>query len=206
MNNPNTTLKTQSNTGLDKVSDFFRGANVIEVEVKASVKDFSVIKTKLDSIGALKIKTEHQVDSYFNAPHKDFGETDEALRIREIPENGNKRFILTYKGAKMDDVSKTRKEIEVDVTDSDNMALILVNLGFRKAAVVTKDRDIYHLNKFIITLDTVKGVGTFVEIETDVPENQDTEESLGQIFEIYESLGIEEGFERRSYLELMGIS
>lgn len=179
---------------------------MIEVEVKASVKDFTVIEAKLDKIGALKIKNEHQRDTYFNAPHKDFGETDEALRIREIPENSGTRFILTYKGAKLDDQSKTRKEIEVDVTDSENMALILVNLGFRKAAVVTKDRDIYHLNEFIITLDTVKGVGTFVEIETDVEENQDTTDSLNQIFDIYKSLGIEEGFERRSYLELMGIS
>ena len=33
-----------------------------------------------------------------------------------------KRIILTYKGAKMDNVSKTRKEIEVDVSDAENMA------------------------------------------------------------------------------------
>ncbi len=174
--------------------------------MKASVKNFSGIEERLGQIGALKIKTEHQRDTYFNAPHKDFGETDEALRIREIPEDEGKRFILTYKGAKMDDVSKTRKEIEVDIDESENMVLILLNLGFRKAAVVTKDRDIYHLDKFIITLDTVHGVGTFVEIETDVEENQDTSESLNQIFNVYKSLGIDEGFERRSYLELMGIS
>ena len=176
---------------------------MIEVEVKVSVKDFADVQEKLIQIGAVKIKREHQMDVYYNAPHKDFEETDEALRIRVIPENGKNRIILTYKGAKMDDVSKTRKEIEVDVSDAENTDLILENLGFRRAASVTKDRDIYHLDEFIITLDTVFEIGTFVEIETEAHEDEDTSESLNKIFEIYKRLGIEEGFERRSYLELL---
>jgi len=178
---------------------------LIEVEVKASVKYFADVQEKLTQIGAIKIKREHQMDVYYNAPHKDFAESDEALRIREIPKNGKKRIILTYKGAKMDDVSKTRKEIEVDVSDAENTGLIFENLGFRRAASVTKDRDIYHIDEFIITLDTVFEVGTYVEIETEAHEDKDTSESLNKIFEIYKKLGIEEGFERRSYLELMGI-
>jgi adenylate cyclase class 2 len=187
------------------MNNFLEYVNVIEVEVKASVKDFVSIRKKLIEIGAVNIKMEHQKDVYFNAPHKDFGETDEALRIREVPEKRYKRYILTYKGAKMDDVSKTRKEIEVDVLEAKNMALILENLGFRRAATVKKDRDIYHLNDFIITLDTVYDVGTFVEIEKEANEGDDTKETLDDIFKIYSRLGIEDGFERRSYLELMGI-
>ncbi len=176
---------------------------MIEVEVKASVKDFTDVKKNLIKIGAIKIKNEHQRDVYYNAPHKDFVETDEALRIREIPENGENKVILTYKGAKMDDVSKTRKEIEVEVFDAENMGLILENLDFRSAATVKKDRDIYHLDEFIITLDTVYKVGTFVEIEIEAQENEDTSIPLKKIFETYKKLGIEDGFERRSYLELM---
>ncbi len=179
---------------------------MIEVEVKAIVKDFEDVRKKLTQIGAIKIKTEHQSDVYYNAPHKDFGETDEALRIRQIPENGKTRVILTYKGAKLDNVSKTRKEIEVDVSDALNTAIILENLDFRKAASVTKNRDIYHINEFIVTLDTVQDVGTYVEIETEAKEDEDTSESIRKIYDIYKQLGIEEGFERRSYLELMGIN
>ncbi len=104
----------------------------------------------------------------------------------------------------MDDVSKTRKEIEVDVSDAKNMALILENLDFRRAATVKKDRDIYHLDEFIITLDTVYEVGTFVEIENEAMKMRTQLNLLKKIFEIYKKLGIEEGFERRSYLELMG--
>ena len=178
---------------------------LIEVEVKAGVNDFEEVRKKLTQIGAVKIKTEHQSDVYYNAPHKDFGETDEALRIRQIPENGNTRIILTYKGAKLDNVSKTRKEIEVDVSDAENMGLILENLNFRRAASVQKNREIYHIKEFIITLDTVQNVGTYVEIETEANEDDDTREPIQKIFDLYKHLGIEEGFERRSYLELMGI-
>jgi len=176
---------------------------LIEVEVKANVEDFINVKKNLDKIGAIKIKNEHQRDVYYNAPHKDFVQTDEALRIRQIPEDKETKVILTYKGAKMDNVSKTRKEIEVEIFDAKNMDLILENLNFRKTALVKKDRDIYHLNEFIITLDTVHNVGKFVEIEIEAHENDDTTIHLNKIFEIYKKLGIEEGFERRSYLELM---
>jgi adenylate cyclase class 2 len=186
-------------------TEFMGDAYLIEVEVKAIVKDFEEVRNKLTQIGAVKIKTEHQSDIYYNAPHKDFGETDEALRIREIPEKGKKRVILTYKGAKLDNISKTRKEIEVDVSDSKNTSLILENLNFRRAASVKKNRDIYHIKEFIITLDTVQDVGTYVEIETEANEDEDTSESIQKIYDIYKQLGIEEGFERRSYLELMGI-
>ncbi len=176
---------------------------MIEVEVKASVNDFSDVKQRLIQIGAVKIKREYQKDLYYNAPHKDFGVTDEALRIREIPENDGKRYILTYKGAKLDKVSKTRKEIEVEVSESENTSLILENLGFKKAAIVKKERDIYHLDEFIITLDNVYNVGKFVEIETEANEDEDTSKSIKKIFRIYKKLGIEDGFERRSYLEIM---
>lgn len=176
---------------------------MIEVEVKANVDDFIKVKKNLDKIGAIKIKNEHQSDVYYNAPHKDFVQTDEELRIRQIPEDKETKVILTYKCAKMDNVSKTREEIEVEIFDAKNMDLILENLNFRKTALVKKDRDIYHLNEFIITLDTVHNVGKFVEIEIEAHENDDTTIYLNKIFEIYKKLGIEEGFERRSYLELM---
>jgi adenylate cyclase class 2 len=46
-------------------------------------------------------------------------------------------------------------------------------------------------------------VGKFVEIETEANEDEDTSKSITKIFKIYKKLGIEEGFERRSYLEIM---
>ncbi len=105
----------------------------------------------------------------------------------------------------MDELSKTRKEIEVAVEDPSNVAEILQNLSFRAVAMVRKNRTIYTLDELIITLDQVHGVGDFVEIEKETAEGEDTEEALNQIFATYSKIGIENGFERSSYLELMGI-
>lgn len=180
---------------------------MIEVEVKAHVNEFNSVKIKLDEIGAKKTTIEHQKDTYFNNPqYRDFEKTDEALRIRNTTvNNGKSKIILTYKGAKLDEVSKTRKEIEVDVADAKNTSLILENLGFKPAADVEKERTTYLFNEFIISLDNVYKVGNFVEIEKDMAEGEDFKEALDKIFKIYKKLGIEKGFERRSYLELMGI-
>lgn len=178
---------------------------MIEVEVKAHVDNFNIVKKALSDLKAQKIKIEYQKDIYFNAPHRDFSKTDEALRIRETTTKDSVKLILTYKGAKMDEVSKTRKEIEVEIEDKQRMSDILENLGFIPVANVNKERVIYNYNNFVISLDDVSKVGTFVEIETEAVEGENFEESVEQIFKIYEKLGITNGFERRSYLELMGI-
>ncbi|MCC7550529.1 MAG: class IV adenylate cyclase [Methanobacterium sp.] len=179
---------------------------MIEVEVKARApEDLLKMEDKLVKIGAKRVKKEYQEDLYFNAPHRDFAETDEALRIRKVKDNHSEKIFITYKGAKMDNVSKTREEIEVGVADPVKVADIFKNLSFRPVATVRKNRIIYSLNELVITLDKVEGVGSFMEIEKETEEDGDIEGALNDIFATYSQIGIEEGFERRSYLELMGI-
>ncbi|MBM4240613.1 MAG: class IV adenylate cyclase [Euryarchaeota archaeon] len=178
---------------------------MIEVEVKARVRNFDGIEKELTEIGATKIKKEHQEDVYFNAPHRDFAKTDEALRIRKTFQKKASKIILTYKGAKMDKISKTRKEIEVEIENVEKATLILENLGFSPVATIKKDRESYFLDGFIICLDNVHMVGNFVEIEKEAKEGDDFKTVVEEIFKIYEKLGVTEGFERRSYLEMLGI-
>jgi len=178
---------------------------MIEVEVKAHAPNLNEIEEKIVEIGASREGEEYQEDLYFNAPHRDFAQTDEALRIRKIKKENSEETYITYKGAKMDNVSKTRKEIEVAVENPSKVADILQNLSFRPVATVRKNRIIYTLGELIITLDKVHGVGDFVEIEKETAEGEDTKEALNEIFATYSKIGIEKGFERSSYLELMGI-
>jgi adenylate cyclase, class 2 len=179
--------------------------NLIEVEVKARVNGFESLRKKLGKIGALKIKIERQEDTYFNAPHRDFAKTDEALRIRKIPDGDDSQIFITYKGSKIDSSSKTRQEFEVMVGDAETTGHIFESLGFRAVETVVKDREIYHLEDFVITLDNVHQVGTYMEIEKDLDEGKDFQDALDEIFKLYKLMGITEGFERRSYLELLGV-
>ena len=135
-----------------------------------------------------------QVDEYFNHPCRDFAVTDEALRLRM-----DSRGRITYKGPKIDRFTKTREEIELDVEDLDKMALILVRLGFRRVAKVSKRRKEYLIDGVTVCLDSVEGLGDFVELEV---QGEDAEEGRSRIERLRDELGLV-GSERRSYLEML---
>ena len=82
---------------------------MIEVEVKARIDSFKEMEEKLENLPAVKSKEEFQEDIYFASPIVDFAKTDEALRIRTT----NNNTFITYKGPKLNDKAKTRKEVEM---------------------------------------------------------------------------------------------
>ncbi|WP_407413780.1 class IV adenylate cyclase [Methanobrevibacter sp.] len=176
---------------------------MIEVEVKAKIENFDDMKKKLENLGAIKSKKEFQEDIYFNSPIVDFANTDEALRIRTTEENEKTNIFITYKGPKIDSKSKTRKEIEIAIEDSEKCSDIFQNLGFTKVRAVRKNRQYYTYENFEISLDDVEGLEPYMEIEIALEDGNDYSEAQEKIFELFSKLGIEDEFERTSYLELL---
>ncbi len=149
------------------------------------------------------LRKERHEDTYYAHPCRDFSETDEALRIRIKRFDGHFEALLTYKGPKLDEMSKTRREIEVPITDPDKHREILKALGFSEVMRVHKTREKYYVDKgVVITLDEIEGLGRFVEIEKLTDEEAEIPKTVGELREILESLGVER-LERRSYLELL---
>jgi adenylate cyclase class 2 len=61
---------------------------MFEVELKVRA-DHGPVRERLDALGAERVEHVRQADTYYDAPHRDFAETDEALRIRrETPLGG----------------------------------------------------------------------------------------------------------------------
>lgn len=176
---------------------------MIEVEVKAKINSFEEIEEKLAQIGAVKIKDEFQEDIYFNSPVADFAKTDEALRIRTTCRGGKTNIFITYKGPKIDAKSKTRKEIEMGIADSGQCSEIFEAIGFRKVRTVRKNRQYFSYENFEISLDDIEGLDPYMEIEIALEDGQDYSEAQNSIFELFEKLGITDGFERTSYMELL---
>lgn len=58
-----------------------------EVEVKVRA-DHEVVREALERLDAERRDTVVQRDVYYDAPHRDFAETDEALRIRRVENAG----------------------------------------------------------------------------------------------------------------------
>ncbi|WP_407382113.1 class IV adenylate cyclase [Methanobrevibacter sp.] len=176
---------------------------MIEVEVKAKIENFQDMEKKLENIGALKSKKEFQEDIYFNSPIVDFANTDEALRIRTTRENESENIFITYKGPKIDSKSKTREEIEIAIEDSEKCSGIFQHLGFSMVRAVRKNRQYYKYENFEISLDDVEGLDPYMEIEIALDDGADYSDAQDKIFELFSKLGVDDGFERTSYLELL---
>ncbi|WP_248897181.1 class IV adenylate cyclase [Haloplanus halobius] len=139
----------------------------VEMKVRAT---HEAVRERLSALDATHVGTVTQIDTYYDAPHRDFGETDEALRLRREERDGDAATRVTYKGPLVEAASKTRRELETGVDDGDEMNDILGALGFDSAAIVEKERDRYRLDGYTVTLDTVADLGEFVEIEREAPE------------------------------------
>ena len=172
---------------------------MIEVEVKARINSFKEMEEKLEILGAARSKSEFQEDIYFASPIVDFAQTDEALRIRTT-DNGT---FITYKGPKLNEKAKTRKEVEMTIENSEKAKDIFTEIGFREVRTVRKNRQYYTYENFIISLDDVEGLSPYMEIEVELDEGQDYSEAQNGIFGFFEKLDITDGFERTSYLELL---
>src|SRR5439155_17659443 len=97
---------------------------MLEVEMKFPIENCAAMEPRIRAIGGVLHETRREVDHYFNAPDRDYAQTDEALRLRQI----GSRNVLTYKGPKQDQMTKTRKEIEVPLADGDDVAKAMRNL------------------------------------------------------------------------------
>lgn len=171
---------------------------MLEIELKVQVPDLAPVRERLLAIGARMTEKTGEHDSYYNAPHRDFAITDEALRVRY----SSGRTIITYKGAKRKDLQfKAREELNVTVEGGPEFEQMLERLGFRKTAVVDKVREYYSFENASIALDEVGGLGSYVEIEVMRAESDVSDTSI--IKDIAEKIGVRGEQILASYLELI---
>lgn len=164
---------------------------MLELEMKAKIDKYT--RGRIDQIlrEAKFIEEKVEEDIYFSSPIRDFRDTDEALRIRYSGENS----ILTYKGPKLDKISKSREEFEAFV--SGEIEEILQKLGYKKILNVRKKRKVYLYKDYTVSIDDVEDLGEYIEIELKSENLQD----IKRIENLFEVLFLER--ERRSYLELL---
>lgn len=182
-----------------------------EVELKVPASGaLETVRKRLEARGAEHLGAVVQEDTYYDAPHRTFAETDEALRVRRETIRGDHadepggESRLTYKGPLVEAASKTRTEHETAVDDGEAVHAALTKLGFEPAAVVRKERDRYALSGYTITLDAVDDAGEFVEVEADAAEEADIDAVREGAIEVLERLGLDpEDQLRTSYLELV---
>lgn len=175
-----------------------------EVEVKVG-GDHDEVRDRLEAHGAEFDGRVEQSDTYLNAPHRDFAVTDEALRVRRETEAGDTSYRITYKGPLVDATSKTRAEIETGVDNGEDATAIFEQLGFTPVETVEKTRESYSVDGYAVMLDDVKGLGEFVEVESQITEDDSAlEDARTGAFELLRTLGLNPDDQiRTSYLGLL---
>ncbi len=176
----------------------------MEAECKFRVSNAVETRLRLERFGAVFLRREEHRDTYLRHPSRDFRETDEALRIREI----DGETLITYKGPRLAGPIKIRPEIELPMVSGtmDDWLKIWGHLGFVVALMVPKTREVYaleHCSRSVtVTLDHVESIGYFVEIERIVFEKSEIELAQQDIQEIGRQLHLSQ-IEPRSYLGLL---
>jgi adenylate cyclase class 2 len=171
---------------------------MLEVELKVKIPSPGPVREQLSTKHAEFMGKVHEHDIFYNAPHRDFGITDEAVRVRYTGD----RAVVTYKGPKIKKFGlKAREELNFGVESGGTFETMLDRLGFTKTLEVNKWRENYRLGNATISLDDVDGLGTFAEIEVIV--GNDTENPTDQIGKIAKEIGVEGEPILESYLELL---
>ncbi|MBL8015579.1 MAG: class IV adenylate cyclase [Candidatus Doudnabacteria bacterium] len=170
---------------------------MIEIELKIKIDAASAEKlTKWLKQNAEAKGEKHQLEYYLDNPDKTFffqselGYKDAAnyFRVR-FSDKGDSVCLKIFEVDPKSTKSKNLDEIEFTVSDGEESLKLFKTLGFTDLTKVEKTRKSYAYKNFEIELDTVEGLGNFVEIE--IKENDITvEEGKAKIRELLKQIGI----------------
>lgn len=136
-------------------------------ELTCSASKFATVLTRS---GFIVDSTSHEIDTYYSRPDVDYMKTVECLRIRRTDEYSE----LTYKPPTITSDSHVivKPETNVMLRDdeaADSLDQLFSNLDMLTLIIVDKKRITYKKNynslNVTVAIDTIKDIGSFVEIE-----------------------------------------
>lgn len=177
---------------------FYNRYMSIEVEIKAWVRDFKEIKSKLDSkydyIGDYE-----KEDVYLKGIDSI---TDEEREIRLRREGGNS--IVTYKDRSHQGKVEVNVEKEFLVDKPNEFLFTMEKLGFVPYIRKNKKGYKYKSGSIVIELSHVEKLGDFIEIEYIVSRELEVDLAKEEIFKILDSLGIDrDEIEDKFYVQML---
>jgi len=126
---------------------------ILNVEIKAKCDDLSTVRTLLLARNPINKGIDHQIDTYFNVAQG-------RLKLREGSiENNLIHYIRENKeGPKTSAITLLKSE-----PGSSLKKILTDSIGI--LTIVDKQREIYYIENVKFHIDTVKNLGTFIEIE-----------------------------------------
>lgn len=134
-----------------------------EVEVKVIEIDKHKVIKQLELLGAQKIGEGEQHTIIFDYPDNSLENQKAFLRLRK--KHG--KVFITFKKHLSSKTARTSDEIEVEVENFDQTALLFNALGFKVMGNFKSKRTTYNLGKTIFEIDEYEGIPTYMEIESE---------------------------------------
>ncbi|MDP4291321.1 MAG: class IV adenylate cyclase [Bacteroidota bacterium] len=126
---------------------------IMNFEFKARTNDLDRLEKKLLALNPLFIGEDHQTDTYFNVPAG-------RLKLRE----GNiENALIYYERANTADAKQSDVLLYKHTPDKMLKDILVRSNGIK--VVVEKKRKIFFIDNVKFHFDTIRGLGTFVEVE-----------------------------------------
>lgn len=163
--------------------------NNIEIEIQVNIENSKPLVDFLKTNGNFQSE-KHQIDEYFSPISKDFLEkrpVREWLRLRDA----DGKYSVNYKNWHFDENGKSHycDEFETKIENTEQLRKIFSSLDFKSIVIVDKLRNIWTYKEYEIAIDSVRGLGDFVEIEyigkdNDIDPKKTTEEMIRFLKEV----------------------
>lgn len=159
----------------------------IEIEVQVRIEKSDTLKKFLTEHAEF-ISENQQIDEYFTPAHRNFVAVkpiEEWFRIREEKE----KYTVNYKKWHYENgLGQYADEYEIAIDDKDTARKILLALDLKSLIVVNKMRKKYMYKDYEIALDTVTGLGNFVEVEYKGEAAVDPKTTVNEMLEFLKTL------------------
>ena len=132
-----------------------------EVEVKAYLKNRENVIKKLKDLGCVFSEELHQTDHIFVPGNINFPPPYDTPVLRVRKQNDKHFFTMKISQSNRQDCI----ERELEILDGEKMLEIMRYMKYQQVPIVNKKRIKTNFNDIEISIDTVEGLGEFIEVE-----------------------------------------
>lgn len=133
-----------------------------EIEIKIKLTEPFIVQRKLENIGCSFTSNVTQIDEVYVTEPDRFLDSWPGKRVMRI-RNQNTGFLFTVKQHRSNPLDC--EEFEKPITSPDEVRMIVQSLGYQHIISVRKVRKTCSHKGMTFCLDTVEGLGSFLEIE-----------------------------------------
>jgi predicted adenylyl cyclase CyaB len=149
------------------------------IEIKARVRDLGLLARRVEAISDTPAVTLEQEDTFFNTP-------DGRLKLRVLaPDHGE---LIYY--TRDDATGPKRSDYIISKTAEPDSLKTVLAAAWGIRGVVRKQRLLYLVGNTRVHLDSVEGLGAFMELEVVLAAGQSEQQGFATAVELMGKLGI----------------